>query len=164
MHDEAKQNQTSMTALHLSDLAVSKWTKIMRAKQFTYIHGGITIANSKPGGYSASLLHQPLPSSQRFQVYRMTEATMPTNNFSKLFTADPRNQYRQAWASCVCIQPKDYNKKGPEARKCKVLGSWFLVVVAHALHCVMSTFSLIVTHHTLCDVYLFADCDASHTV
>jgi hypothetical protein len=123
MHEESKQNPTSMTALHLSTLSVHKWTKRMRMNQFTYIHGGITVACNKPVGYSSSLLHKPLPTCQSFTLFRKTEAPFPTNNFGKLYEADPKNPYRLAWADAVCILPKDYKRAAKETRKAMVVCS-----------------------------------------
>lgn len=117
-----KHNDESMVALHLSTRDVGDYVKAFESGPqeggniHKYIRQSITISSTKPTGYAPSFVHCPLSASQTFHLFRLRAADRPFCNTFKMFAINPKANWRSLWASCVALQPKEYNKKDDEKR------------------------------------------------
>ena len=101
-----------MVGIHVPVSQWHKWAAGMKAATFKAIKSPITIASTSQASYSASMVHNPLRSSDTFYLWKNREAPRPTHNAIALGKYNPKGKWRGFWSDVQII--KDFNKQKGE--------------------------------------------------
>ena len=116
-----KDNPDSMVALHLPFAKVGDWFKGFEVdclcQMWKSIKAPITIAASRPVGYSPSWANKPLSSSQTFFLLKPYNTPRPFHNAFLKYTLNPKSDYRNLWSDCIVLPAAKYKKEKAEIQK-----------------------------------------------
>ena len=121
MGEVSKHNPDSMVALHLPHVKVGEWFKGFEVdcqfQMWKSVKAPITIASSRPVGYSPSWANKPLSACQTFSLLKPYNTPRPFHNAFLKYSLCPKGDYRNLWSDCIVLPQAKYKKEKGEIQK-----------------------------------------------
>ena len=111
-------DKRTMLLLHVPEdgpSSIGAWYTVLSQHGWTKIGRSLTVCHAIPSGFEGSFAHMPLKNSERFYLFKRSQATFPTQNAFHLRATNDK-QWRKCWKEVTVIKTVEFKHKKGEPR------------------------------------------------
>ena len=111
-------DKRTMLLLHVPDdgpSSIGAWNESLSKEGWSKVGRSLTVCHASASGFEGSMAHMPLKNSERFYLFKRSQAVFPTSNAFHLRAAGDK-EWRKGWKEVTVIKPAEFKHQKNEPR------------------------------------------------